>query len=60
MKVLLINGSLHREGNTFIALPEVARDLETPPHGSSGRQTLNLKLTLRNPKTSHETTNRKG
>gem|GEM_PF-6006945 len=58
MKVLLINGSPHREGNTFIALPEVARVPETPPHGSSGRQTL--KLTLRNPKTSHETTNRKG
>ena len=60
MKVLLINGSPHREGNTFIALPEVARVPETSPHGSSGRQTLNLKLTLRNPKTSHETTNRKG
>ncbi|CDD82994.1 multimeric flavodoxin WrbA [Bacteroides sp. CAG:462] len=60
MKVLLINGSPHREGNTFIALPEVARVPETPPHGSSGRQTLNLKRTLRNPKTSHETTNRKG
>lgn len=60
MKVLLINGSRHREGNTFIALSEVARAPETPPYGSSGRQTLNLKLTLRNPKTSHETTNRKG
>lgn len=60
MKVLLINGSPHREGNTFIALSEVARAPETPPYGSSGRQTLNLKLTLRNPKTSHETTNRKG
>lgn len=60
MKVLLINGSLHREGNTFIALSEVARAPETPPYDSSGRQTLNLKLTLRNPKTSHETTNRKG
>lgn len=31
MKVLLINGSPHREGNTFIALPEVARVPETPP-----------------------------
>lgn len=28
MKVLLINGSPHREGNTFIALSEVARTLE--------------------------------
>lgn len=28
MKVLLINGSPHREGNTFIALNEVARTLE--------------------------------
>lgn len=28
MKVLLINGSPHREGNTFIALSEVARALE--------------------------------
>lgn len=28
MKVLLINGSPHREGNTFIALREVARTLE--------------------------------
>ena len=29
MKVLLINGSPHREGNTFIALSEVARTLES-------------------------------
>lgn len=28
MKVLLINGSPHREGNTFIALSEVAKALE--------------------------------
>ena len=28
MKVLLINGSPHREGNTFLALSEVARALE--------------------------------
>ena len=28
MKVLLINGSPRREGNTFIALSEVARTLE--------------------------------
>lgn len=28
MKVLLLNGSPHREGNTFIALSEVARTLE--------------------------------
>ena len=28
MKVLLINGSARREGNTFIALSEVARQLE--------------------------------
>lgn len=28
MKVLLINGSPHREGNTFIALSEVSRALE--------------------------------
>lgn len=28
MKVLLVNGSPHREGNTFIALSEVARTLE--------------------------------
>lgn len=29
MKVLLLNGSPHREGNTFIALSEVARAIET-------------------------------
>ena len=28
MKVLLINGSPHKEGNTFIALSEVAKALE--------------------------------
>lgn len=28
MKVLLVNGSPHRQGNTFIALSEVARTLE--------------------------------
>lgn len=28
MKVLLINGSPHKEGNTFIALLEVAKTLE--------------------------------
>lgn len=28
MKVLLINGSPHGEGNTFIALSEVAKALE--------------------------------
>lgn len=28
MKVLLINGSAHKEGNTFIALSEVAKTLE--------------------------------
>lgn len=29
MKVLLVNGSPHREGNTFLALSEVARALQT-------------------------------
>lgn len=29
MKVLLINGSAHKEGNTFVALSEVAKALET-------------------------------
>lgn len=28
LKVLLINGSPHKEGNTFIALSEVAKSLE--------------------------------
>ena len=28
MKVLLINGSAHKEGNTFLALSEVAQTLE--------------------------------
>ena len=28
MKVLLINGSAHKEGNTFTALSEIARQLE--------------------------------
>lgn len=28
LKVLLVNGSLHRSGNTFTALSEVARTLE--------------------------------
>lgn len=41
MKVLLINGSPHREGNTFIALSEVARTLEAQGIGrrssTSGR-----------------------
>ena len=34
MKVLLINGSPHREGNTFIALSEVARTLEAQGIGT--------------------------
>lgn len=34
MKVLLINGSPHREGNTFIALSEVARTLEAEGIGA--------------------------
>lgn len=34
MKVLLINGSPHREGNTFIALSEVAKALEANGVGS--------------------------
>ena len=28
MKVLLINGSPHKQGNTFLALSEAARQLE--------------------------------
>lgn len=34
MNVLLINGSPHREGNTFIALSEVARSLEAEGIGT--------------------------
>ena len=34
MNVLLINGSPHREGNTFIALSEVARTLEAQGIGT--------------------------
>ena len=40
MKVLLINGSPRREGNTFIALSEVARTLRDEGIGAEIVSTL--------------------